>query len=64
MSRPTVELDVSVIQKSDKAALVTLDIPETAVWLPLSQITLEETIFPGIHHLTLPEWLAEKEGLI
>ena len=64
MKSDLVDLDVQVLRRTEKAALVTLDLPENAVWLPLSQIEIAETAFAGIERVTLPEWLALDKGLI
>ena len=37
---------------------------ETAVWLPMSQITVTETKAENVFIYSVPEWLAKKAGLI
>lgn len=64
MKSDPVDLDVQVLHETDKAALVTLDVPEKGVWLPKSKIELSETGIAGIMTVTLPEWLALDKGLI
>lgn len=59
-----IDLDVQVLRETDKAAMVTLDVPDNGVWLPKSQIELNETGIAGIVTVTLPEWLALDKGLI
>ena len=64
MKSDLVDLDVQVLHETEKAALVTLDVPENGVWLPKSKIEISETGTSGIMTLTLPEWLALERGLI
>lgn len=59
-----VDLDVQVLHETEKAALVTLDVPDNGVWLPKSKIEISETGIGGIMTVTLPEWLALEKGLI
>jgi hypothetical protein len=67
MSRnSTIDIAVVIIRDadSDAAILVSEDGGEaTAVWLPRSQIEYT-TDRRGMTTVTLPEWLAEKAGLI
>ena len=63
-----VDLDVMVHAETDRAVRVSLDGEDHgAVWLPRSQI---EVHYTGRKHngaklaqITLPEWLATREGL-
>ena len=64
MKSNLVDIDVQVLHETEKAALVTVDIPDNGVWLPKSQIELSETGIGGIMTMTLPEWLALDKGLI
>ncbi len=64
MRSNVIDLDVQVLHETDKAAMVTLDVPDNGVWLPKSQIELTETGIAGIMTVTLPEWLALDKGLI
>ena len=64
MNSDLVDLDGHVLHETEKAALVTLDVPENSVWLPKAKIELSETGVGGIMTLTLPEWLALDKGLI
>ena len=64
MSADLVDIDVQVLHETEKAALVTVDVPDNGVWLPKSQIELSETGIGGIMTMTLPEWLALDKGLI
>jgi hypothetical protein len=67
MDREDTEVSVEFLRETDKAILVTdTGDPSDAVWLPKSQIEVQEedpergdTIT-----VTLPEWLAEDKGLI
>lgn len=64
MRSNVIDLDVQVLRETEKAALVTQDGPENAVWLPKSEIELSETGIAGIMTVTLPEWLALDKGMI
>lgn len=64
MKSNVIDIDVQVLRETDKAAMVTLDVPDNGVWLPKSQIELSETGIAGIMTVTLPEWLALEKGLI
>ena len=52
--------------RTQKGALVRRDDMDAtaAVWVPLSQIELNETGSAGLYTLTLPEWLAIDRGLV
>jgi hypothetical protein len=63
----TVEIDGAIERRTNMAILFHTGNKEEAVWLPLSQVTVDYTSksgFGGIHTVTMPTWLAEKEGLI
>ncbi|UXU73777.1 MULTISPECIES: hypothetical protein [unclassified Paracoccus (in: a-proteobacteria)] len=64
MRSNVIDLDVQVLHETDKAVMVTPDVPDNGVWLPKSQIELSETGIAGIMTVTLPEWLALERGLI
>ncbi len=64
MSGPVTDIDVQLLHETDRAVLVTLDVPENGVWLPKSQVEIEESGIEGIMTVTLPEWLALDKGLI
>lgn len=65
MKSNIIDIDVEVTARTGKAVLVHTGVKEQAVWLPLSQIEIEENAaFPGIWTITLPEWLALDKGLI
>lgn len=59
-----VDLDVQVLHETEKAVLVTADVPENGVWLPRSKIEIEPSGIAGIFSVSLPEWLAIEKGLI
>lgn len=56
-----IELCVTRRRTTERAVLVHDGTREA--WLPLSQIEIASN-GDGTHTLTLPEWLAHKEGLI
>jgi len=64
MKSNVIEISVQVLRETDKAVLVTPDIPEHGKWLPKSQVELHPSAVEGIVTLVLPEWLATKEGLV
>lgn len=57
-----IEVKILVRPENGKAILVTQD-DETKVWLPLSQIEIDEQEFDRTI-ITLPAWLALEKGLI
>jgi hypothetical protein len=59
-----VDIDVAVEHRTEKAVLVHTGDKYKAVWVPLSQVEIEETGIGGIFTLTIPEWLALERGLI
>ncbi|MFH5773548.1 hypothetical protein ACHFJ0_04795 [Paracoccus sp. NGMCC 1.201697] len=64
MKSDIIDIDVQLLHETEKAVLVTLDVPDNGVWLPRSKIEIEETGIAGIHTVSLPEWLALDKGLI
>ena len=64
MKSNIVDIDVEVTARTAKAVLVHTGIKEKAIWLPLSQLEIEETGIGEIFTVTLPEWLALEKGLI
>lgn len=64
MSREMVEIDVEIVARTERAVLAHTGNKEEAAWLPLAQIEVASSGFEGIHTITLPEWLAIKEGLV
>lgn len=59
-----VDLDMQILHETEKAVLATLDVPDNGVWLPKSQIEIQDTVIEGIVSITLPEWLAKDKGLV
>lgn len=64
MKSDVIDIDGAVEARTEKAVLFHTGNKEEAVWLPLSQIEIEDTGFKGIFTVTLPEWLALDKGLI
>ena len=56
--------DVEVTHRTQKAVLVHTGNKEESVWLPLSQIEISDSGFPGIETITMPEWLAVEKGFL
>lgn len=56
-----IDIEVSMKAETEKAIAVTED-GESVVWLPKSQIEIEE--HADTITVTLPEWLAKDKGLI
>ena len=64
MKSDLVDVTCHVLQRTDRAVLVSSDGDvEKAVWLPLSQVEIEMKRLP-IAEITMPEWLAKQRGLI
>ncbi len=64
MSRELYDIKVQIHHRTEKAVLVSDDGDRNrAVWLPLSQIEINEES-AGVLDLTLPLWLAKDKGLI
>lgn len=60
-----VDIEVRLHHKSAKAILVSDDGDEAnAVWLPLSQIEIDDQGKNGVVTVTVPEWLAIDKGLV
>lgn len=59
-----VELDMQIVKETEKAVLATLNVAENAVWLPLSQIFMLDTVIEGIETISMPVWLATEKGLV
>jgi hypothetical protein len=64
MNNGLTNIDVKILASTERAVRVHTGEKGDAVWLPLAQIELTATATPGVHSLTLPEWLATREGLI
>ncbi len=60
-----IDVTVEIVRETAKAVLVHDGDESRAVWLPLSQIELSKNDHsPGVHTVSLPEWLAQEKGLI
>lgn len=64
MRSDLIDIDVRLLQETERAVQVTLDTEKHGVWLTLSKVELSPTGKPGIYSLTLPKWLANERGLI
>lgn len=65
MAKELVDLTLQIHAKTANAIRVSDDGDNAnAVWLPLSQVEVEETKTEGIVIVTMPEWLAQEKGLI
>jgi hypothetical protein len=64
MKSDLIDITVQKVAETDKAVLVTEDVPDNAVWLPKSQIEIEQSATRGLYIVTLPESLALAKGLI
>lgn len=58
------QVEVRKIRSTEKAVLITNGSYEDAVWLPKSQIEINESDTRGLVIITLPEWLAAEKELI
>ncbi len=64
MKSDLVDIEMQLHAKTSKAVLVSDDGDKAkAVWLPLSQVEVEEKA-GGIVIITMPEWLAIQRGLV
>ena len=58
------DIDVWIVAESGAAFKVHTGDPAKAVWVPKSQVEIEERGPDRFATLTIPEWLATKKGLI
>ncbi|MGX0875948.1 hypothetical protein ACSSV4_000620 [Roseovarius sp. MBR-154] len=63
MNPEFVSLTVQVLMETEAAVMVADADPGDAVWIPRSQVGLQPA-GQGLHHVTLPAWLARDKGLI
>lgn len=63
-SEKIIDLEVHRLHSTDKAVLITTDLPENGVWLPKSQIELTGSGKGELWDLQIPEWLAIEKGLV
>ena len=59
-----VDLDLRLVQETERAVLVTNGGLDDAVWLPNSQCEYEPCDTGNLHTFTMPEWLAVERNLI
>lgn len=59
----TVEISCTIVRDEDSDVAILIDDGDAQVWLPRSQIEYT-TDRNGFTTVTLPEWLAEDNGLI
>ena len=68
MSRGYVMVEVMFKRMTDKAIEVSLtgDPDDSTVWIPRSKIGSMEVIHPDeeIYEISIPHWIAQREGLI
>lgn len=58
-----IDVEVALHHRTEKAVLVSVGGDKnSAVWLPMSQVEVDDSTSPVI--VTLPEWLALDKGLI
>ncbi len=57
------DLEVILVKRTDKAVLVTSYEGAEPVWLPLSQIEIDDDAF-GVTEIVIPAWLAQEKELI
>jgi hypothetical protein len=59
-----IEFIMKIHRETEKAFLLSKDGDESkAVWLPKSQITVQETLANEHIRVEVPEWLAQKQNL-
>ena len=59
-----VEVEVKILNETDKAVLVTVGSRRSGEWLPRSQIEIDADPFANVATIALPEWLAIRAGLV
>ena len=60
-----VDIEVHLRKETTKAWLVVYEDEENPVWLPKSEIEVQQdTPRPGVATVTMSEWLAQEKGLI
>lgn len=64
MRSTVIDITVQLLHETAAAVRVTDSTPDKGVWLPRSQIEIEEGDKPGLIVVTLPEWLAIEKGLV
>ena len=66
MTRPgsEVEVEVEILNETDKAVLVTIGSRRSGEWLPQSQIEIDRDPVFARAVITMPEWLAIRAGLV
>jgi hypothetical protein len=64
MSGAFTQIDVEILARAERAVLVRTGDGGGACWLSLALVEVTASERPGRHALTLPEWLAIREGLI
>ncbi len=64
MKSNVIDIDGAIEARTISAVMFHTGDKSEAVWLPRSQIEIEETGVAGIVTITLPEWLALEKGLI
>jgi hypothetical protein len=64
MKSNVIDIDGEITIRTGSAVFFHTGNKSEAVWLPRSQIEINETGVAGIVTITLPEWLALDKGLI
>jgi hypothetical protein len=66
MRSDLIDLEVMVHAETDEAIKVSLDgNAQKAVWIPKSMIEIERSMkMEDVVTMTVPQWKAEKEGLV
>ena len=59
-----VDIDGAIEARTDKAILFHTGDKTQAAWLPRNQIQIDDTGFPEIFTVSMPEWMALDRGLI
>ena len=68
MSDPVYDMQVVYHHHTDAAVKVALDFTTKGIWLPLSEVQVDEDLddqFAGnLINITAPQWLLEKKELV
>ena len=59
-----IEIDGEIEARTEKAVLFHTGDKTQAEWLPRSQIKVEDSGFPGIFRVSMPEWMAVQRGFV
>lgn len=59
-----VDVEMIIVHETDRAVLVKRHEHSEPIWLPKSQIEIDDIETPGPCWIAMPTWLAEEKGLV